>query len=74
MTFFLMQSTVWAIPNEAKLIITLNEHSGNVNSIAFSPDGTLLASASDDSTIKLWHVTEPKYPMEIITLTSASIV
>jgi WD40 repeat protein len=28
----------------------------SVNSVAFSPDGRLLASGSDDSTIKLWEV------------------
>jgi WD40 repeat protein len=31
-------------------------HSGIVTSIAFSPDGHLFASGSDDATIKLWDV------------------
>jgi WD40 repeat protein len=29
-------------------------HSGNVNSISLSPDGAMLASASDDQTVRLW--------------------
>ena len=41
------------------------KHKDNVNSVAFSCDGNYIASGSDDKSIKIWNVTNPK---EIFTL------
>ena len=35
-------------------MLTLNGHSGAVWSVAWSPDGKRLATASDDQTAKVW--------------------
>ena len=52
-----------------KEIKTLSGHSRSVNSVSFSPDGQILASGSDDRTIKLWEVKTGK---EIKTLSGHS--
>jgi WD40 repeat protein len=35
---------------------TLQEHTATVAAVQFSPDGQILASGSDDETIRLWEV------------------
>ncbi|WP_413161929.1 WD40 repeat domain-containing protein [Capilliphycus salinus ALCB114379] len=34
----------------------LNSHLRDINAVAFSPDGNIMASGSSDHTIKLWRV------------------
>jgi len=46
---------VWRVSDGA-LVRTLTGHTGFVYSVAFSPDGNLLVSGSDDRTIQLWSI------------------
>jgi small GTP-binding protein len=41
-------------PNGIKLKYTLKGHTARMNKLAWSPDGSLLASTSFDNTLKLW--------------------
>jgi WD40 repeat protein len=64
-----LQKTVWVDPNTKQQVLTalyqsvygvkernrLEGHLSGVNSVSFSPDKSLIASASADMTIKLWR-------------------
>ncbi len=47
---------VWD-PETGQEIVTLRDHPGDLQCVAWSPDGQKLATGSDDGTIKIWDAT-----------------
>src|SRR5207244_4414205 len=57
---------VWQFRDSLDSCLKLAGHSKEAWALAFSPDGTLLASGADDNLIKIWDV---KTGSELLTLT-----
>lgn len=47
---------VWSTENSAQPVFSMQVHAGAVNDIAFSGDGRLLVTVSDDGTAQVWGV------------------
>ncbi len=56
--------TVWSTES-GELIATLPGHTGGINDLAFSPDGSRVASASVDGTIHIWDTSSSEPPLTL---------
>ncbi len=62
--------------NPASAPSSIKKHSGTVNALAYSPDGTILASGSTDTSLRLWKADDgTEMPQRLdATATPASIL
>ncbi len=51
-----MQPALGAVPSRA----AQGAHSADINSLRWEPNGKLLASCSDDGTVKVWQATSDR--------------
>jgi len=49
---------IWDL-SSFKIIKTLEKHDSKISAVAFSPNDNILATSSDDCTVRLWHLNQP---------------
>lgn len=52
---------IWTLGDEFKLKKSLDGHTGYINTVTVSPDGSLCASGGKDGTAMLWDLTEARH-------------
>jgi WD40 repeat protein len=57
--------------NHPAALGTLTGHTNAVNSVAFSPDGHTLATASADKTARLWETNVDRVAARVCSITTA---
>ena len=61
---------LWNLEDDT--VTTFRGHTGQVNALAFSPNGQLLASGGDDWTFKLWNIPQQQHIATLAHITDQS--
>src|SRR5713226_1482640 len=69
---WLLAPTGRCSPRPERMGRAFNGHAAEVTSVAFSPDGKLLASASTDNTVKVWTL-QGREPVRILSRHTSSV-
>ncbi|MFF5233261.1 hypothetical protein [Dactylosporangium sp. NPDC000521] len=64
---------LWSLTGGSEPIGRVDGPTGDVLSVAFSPDGAVLAAAGEDGRIHLWNVRDPARPVPLATFTDTGV-
>ena len=64
---------LWSLTGGSEPIGRVVGPTGDVLSVAFSPDGAVLAAADEDGRVHLWNVRDPARPVSLATFTDSGV-
>lgn len=69
-----MSIKLWDFNQTYECVKTMHGHDHNVSSVAFSPSGDIVYSASRDKTIKAWEVATGYVTYKLVNLNGTEVL